>query len=222
MLSLFVMDVSGSTKFDNSDEISRHLIQLTQEIAHWTQSVNFKYINFRMGDELFFVSDSLCATLFTSYYIKLLWPFKKQPIKFGIAVSDDDIPTGNLEHWNAAIIKQARRNLDEIKHSEVSDFYITMDDERTILMNNVLFPYLTEIIYQLSPMQRQVILLSFVYEQQKEIAQLLNKSVSTVSEHLKKGHKKQLSAIEAAMSDIDDTFDFSPFIKIIFKESALC
>lgn len=53
MLSLFVMDVSGSTKYDNSEAISNALVNLTDEIEQWTKDVSFKYINFRMGDELF-------------------------------------------------------------------------------------------------------------------------------------------------------------------------
>lgn len=221
MLSLFVMDVSGSTKFNNTAQISEQLIQLTADIQHWTQDVSFTYTNFRMGDELFFVSDSLYATLMTSFYIKLIWPFKQQPIKFGIAVSDDEIPEGNLEHWNAPIIKEARVNLAQIKHSDVSDFYLSYHHPTTSIINDVLYPYLTEIVHGQSEMQRQVILLSYVFEQQKEIATVLEKGLSTISEHLKKGHKKQLALIEAALRNLDDTYDFRPYIKAIFKEYAL-
>lgn len=222
MLSLFVMDVSGSTKFNNTEEISKYLIHLTKEIEHWTQDVGFKYINFRMGDELFFVSDSLSATLFTSYYIKLLWPYKNQPIKFGIAASDIPIPEGNLEHWNAPIIKSARQNLAQIKHTDISDFYLSIEDQDVDIINQVLYPYLTEIVHNHSDMQRKVVLLSFVYAHQKEIAQALNKGISTISEHLKKGHKKQLLLIEAALSDLDDTHLLKPYINDTFKEFALC
>ncbi|WP_414049633.1 hypothetical protein [Macrococcus animalis] len=232
MLSLFVMDVSGSTKFNNTDAISKQLIQFTKEIDHWTQNVSFKYINFRMGDELFFVSDNLSATLFTSYYIKLLWPFNNQPVKFGIAVSDEAIPKGNLEHWNAPIIKQARHNLAQIKQGDMSDFYLTIDHHNVDIFNNILYPYLTEIVHNHSDMQRKVILLSYVYEQQKEIAKVLDKGVSTISEHLKKGHKKQLLLIEAALADLANLVDednkhrernipLTPFIYDTFKEYAL-
>ncbi|MCE4956982.1 hypothetical protein [Macrococcoides caseolyticum] len=218
MLSLFVMDVSSSTKFNNADEISQQLIQLTIEIEKWTENIPYKYINFRMGDELFFVSSSLSATLFSSYYIKLLWPFKHQPVKFGIAACEGDFPEGNLEHWNAPIIKQARYNLAQIKHSDVSDFYMTIDGQNIDIYNQVVFPYLTEIVRNHSEMQRQAILLSFVYPQQKDIAQALDKGVSTISEHLKKGHKKQLQSIEAAFRLLDDTNEIEPLLKDTFKE----
>ncbi|MFC6291496.1 hypothetical protein BHU61_04285 [Macrococcus epidermidis] len=222
MLSLFVMDVSGSTKYDNSEAISNALVNLTDEIEQWTKDVSFKYINFRMGDELFFVSDSLSATLLTSYYIKLLWPYKSQPIKFGIAASNEEIPTGNLEHWNAPIIKQARRNLTQIKQSDITDFHLTIEEQDVTVINNVLYPYLTEIVHNHSEMQQQVLLLSYVYDQQKEIAQILGKGLSTISEHLKKSHKKQLMLIEAALKKLDNDNHISLHVTNTFKEYALC
>lgn len=218
MLSLFVMDVSNSTKYNNADEIKGLLIQLTHDIATWTKTLDFKYINFRMGDELFFVTNNLTATLLISYYIKLLWPLKRQPIKFGIAASNCELPKGNLEHWNAPIIKQARYNLEQIKHSDISDMYLTIDNEDTSFLNDILYPYLTEIIQSHSMMQRNTILLSHVFEQQKDIAQYLNKSMSTISEHLKKGHKKQLLLIEAALQKVDATSEFKPDLQTTFKE----
>ncbi len=222
MLSLFVMDVSGSTKYDNTAAISHTLVHLTEEIEQWTKDVSFKYINFRMGDELFFVSDSLSATLFTSFYIKLLWPYKSQPIKFGIAASNEEIPTGNLEHWNAPIIKQARRNLTQIKQSDITDFHLTIEEQDVTVINNVLYPYLTEIVHNHSEMQQQVLLLSYVYDQQKEIAQVLGKSLSTISEHLKRSHKKQLMLIEAALTQLDHNNHNTLYIQNTFKEYALC
>lgn len=222
MLSLFVMDVSGSTKYNNTESISNTLMKLTEEIEQWTKDVSFKYINFRMGDELFFVSDSLSVTLLTSFYIKLLWPFKLQPIKFGIAASSEEIPSGNLEHWNAPIIKQARRNLTQIKQSDITDFHLTIEDQDVTFINNILYPYLTEIVHNHSETQQQVLLLSYVYEQQKEIAQVLGKGLSTISEHLKKSHKRQLMLIEAALTQLDHDNHTILHIQNTFKEFALC
>ncbi|WP_414046459.1 hypothetical protein ACMGE7_05835 [Macrococcus equi] len=220
MLSLFVMDVSGSTKLNNSEKISQMLEKLTADIHNWTKDLSFSYVNFRMGDELFFVCDSVSVTLLTSFYIKLLWPFKAQPVKFGISASHDPLPEGNLEHWNAPVIKQARTNLSKIKQSDVSDFFLTINGTNVDVINNVLYPYLTEITNQHSDMQRKAVLLSYCYTQQKEIAETLNKSISTISEHLKKGHKKQLTLIEAALQNIDETDDLKLNINDTFKEYA--
>lgn len=53
MLSIFIMDVSNSTQLNNTDDISKALEGMTESIEQWTQSLNFSYINYRMGDELF-------------------------------------------------------------------------------------------------------------------------------------------------------------------------
>lgn len=53
MLSIFIMDVSNSTQLNNTDDISKALEGITESIEQWTQSLNFSYINYRMGDELF-------------------------------------------------------------------------------------------------------------------------------------------------------------------------
>lgn len=53
MIGLFIMDVSGSTAHGNADEISHRLQQLETAINQWTQPLNRRYVNFRMGDELF-------------------------------------------------------------------------------------------------------------------------------------------------------------------------
>lgn len=70
-------------------------------------------------------------------------------------------------------------------------------------------------------MQQQVLLLSYVYDQQKEIAQVLGKGISTISEHLKKSHKKQLMLIEAALAQLDHN-NMTLHIQNTFKEYALC
>lgn len=209
MLSVFIMDVSNSTQFNNSDEISKVLEGITESIEQWTHSLNFSYINYRMGDELFFVSDCTDATLLISYYIKLLWPYKSQPVKFGIAAGSEEIPEQDIEHWNSKLTKTARNNLEHIKKSDISDFYVTIEAVDMSLYNDVLFPYLTEIVRNHSLLQQTIFKQSLYIDTQKEIAQLNNKSVSTISEHLNKAHYKQLGLIKKHLvfSDAQHTIE---------------
>ncbi|MGZ9848991.1 helix-turn-helix domain-containing protein [Macrococcus psychrotolerans] len=212
MLSIFIMDVSNSTQLNNTDDISKALEGMTESIEQWTQSLNFSYINYRMGDELFFVSDCTHATLLISYYIKLLWPYKSQPVKFGIAAGNEEVPKRHIEHWNSKLTKAARNNLERIKKSDISDFYVTIEATDMSLYNDVLFPYLTEIVQNHSLLQQAIFQQSLYIDTQKEIAQLNNKSVSTISEHLNKAHYKQLGLIKKHLTFSDAQCTIEPSI----------
>ncbi|GGB06239.1 sigma-70 family RNA polymerase sigma factor [Macrococcus hajekii] len=194
MIGLFIMDVSGSTSHNNAEEISHKLYQLEQAIIEWTVPLNRSYVNFRMGDELFFVTDSPGSMLILAYYIKLSWPLKSQTLKFGMAIGDSPLPDEDFEHWNAPIIKQARLALDSIKTNEQTDLCLAAQDAS--LINHVLFYYLTDILQQHTDIQREVLLCNLSIPVQKELALYMDKSVSTVSTHLKKARSKQLELIE--------------------------
>ncbi|TDM13299.1 hypothetical protein [Macrococcus lamae] len=205
MVGIFIMDVSHSTSFNNTEQISNFLMNLEKNIKEWTAVLPHSYVNFRMGDELFFVSDSPSAVLVLTYYIKLLWPFKNQPVKFGIAVGEAVLPEEQFEHWNDPLIKQARIALEEIKNNELVDFKLAASEDVN-LYNDVLFYYLTDIIHSQTTIQRQVYLQSLTVVMQKDLAEQFNKSVSTISTHLKKGHARQLMLIQQSLEQYDDTF----------------
>lgn len=206
MIGLFIMDVTGSTSNSNSKDISRYLAKLEQRIKVWCEDLPVSYINYRMGDELFFVSSSPANTMVLSYYIKLCWPFKKQPIKFGISIGEAQLPTSNFEHWNDPLIKHARLALDEIKDQDLTDFNLVYDSDITPLCNTI-FYYLTDILNEHTEVQRDVFLASLTHESQNELAVHLNKSVSTISAHLKKARSKQLHTIEQNLSTLFPNYD---------------
>lgn len=211
MTGLFIMDVSGSTSHDNMDVVSRTLMKLEEEIKNWTSDFR-SYINYRMGDELFFVCESAGTALVLAYYIKLIWPLNHQPVKFGIAAGDVDFPDDGIEQWNDPLIKSARLALIDIKSNEAADFKIagTFD---TTLYNDVLFYYLTDIIQNQTPLQREIFLVSLITPSQKELANVTRRSSSTISAHLKKGRAKQLHLIEQTLSKFDATFHHTLKIK---------
>ena len=206
MLGIFIMDVTHSTSYHNTEEISDFLIKLEKNITEWTAVLPRSYVNFRMGDELFFVSDSPSSTLVLAYYIKLLWPFNNQPIKFGIAIGDALMPDNQFEHWNDPLIKRARVALDDIKTHDQVDFKLVAPDDSS-LYNHILFYYLTDIMQMQTDIQRQVYLHSLTTSTQKELARLCSKSVSTISTHLKKGRSRQLMLIQQSLKDYDETFE---------------
>lgn len=196
MLAIMVMDVSNSTKYDNGKDIRLFLEQLTIYTEKATEHLSFSYTDFRMGDELFFVCNDMNTTLLLSYYIKLLWPFKNQPVKFGIAIGDIDWPTGNIEHWNDPLIKHARNALTAVKQSDISHFHLYYENDVTTLYNDIVFPYITEITEAHTPVQQSLLLYDLVYPNQKIVAEKISKTTSTVSAQLKRAHKRQLKLIE--------------------------
>lgn len=205
MTGLFIMDVSGSTSHDNMVTVSRLLVTLEENIKNWTS--DFKsYINYRMGDELFFICESPSTTLVLAYYIKLVWPLFNQPVKFGIAVGDIEFPNQHIEQWNDPLIKSARIALNDIKSNDAVDFKLVGSDEDA-LYNDVLFYYLTDIMQNQTPLQREIFLASLTTDSQKELAALTRRSNSTISNHLKKGRSKQLHLIEQLLIQFDTSFN---------------
>jgi len=194
MIGLFIMDVSGSTAQGNTDEVRHKLQQLEKAINQWTQSLNRRYVNFRMGDELFFVCDSPGDMLIIAYYIKLSWPLKSQTLKFGLSIGESELPEANFEHWNAPIIKKARQALENIKTNDQVDLYLSA--ENVSMINHVLFYYMTDILHHHTDIQREILLMSLAIPIQRELAHEMGKSFSTVSTHLKKARSKQLDLIE--------------------------
>ncbi|TDM04199.1 sigma-70 family RNA polymerase sigma factor [Macrococcus carouselicus] len=202
MIGLFIMDVSGSTAYNNTEEISEKLQQLEHAIKEWTRPLNRSYVNFRMGDELFFVCDAPGSMLMLAYYIKLSWPLKSQTLKFGLTIGDSTLPDEDYEHWNNPIIKKARLALDSIKTNEQVD--LCLDAPEASMINHVLFYYLTDILQQLTDIQREVLLNSLAFPVQRELAVHMDRSFSTVSTHLKKARSRQLALIE------EELLHFSP------------
>lgn len=194
MIGLFIMDVSESTAHGNTGEISQKLRRLEGAINSWTQPLNKRYVNFRMGDELFFVCDSPGDMLMLAYYIKLSWPLKSQTLKFGLSIGESELPEADFEHWNAPIIKAARQALESIKTNDQVD--LSLSAENASMINHVLFYYMTDILRQHTDIQREILLMSLSIPVQRELALEMDKSFSTVSTHLKKARSKQLDLIE--------------------------
>ncbi|UBH12136.1 hypothetical protein [Macrococcus armenti] len=217
MLSLFIMDVSSSTQMNNQSDIRNAMENITAQVERWSEPLQFKYTNFRMGDELFFVCDNLASTLLISYYIKLIWPFKAQPVKFGIAAGDEPVPDMNIEHWNSKLTKLARTNLEQIKRSDITDFQLSIYDMNTDIYNDVLFPYFTSIVKAHSKLQQSILVQSLYTETQKEIAQINHKSESTISSHLNKAQYKQLSLIKKHLLTFDTDIRIEKNIKASLK-----
>ena len=189
MISLLIMDVSGSTK--SAQGLSEDIKWLEKEISDWLEHQEKSYVNYRMGDELFIISSKPHYTLFIAFYAKLLWQENSFPLKCSFHTIDVEYPETDPEEWTHAAIKDTRNALDEVKKSTIQDF-TGVDIDSSI---DVALMYVTDILNNLTGLQREVLLLKMSGLTQKEIAETLNKSHSTISAHLQKSRGRQLEVI---------------------------
>lgn len=190
MISLLIMDVSGSTKAANG--LSKEIKWLEKEISGWFDYQEKFYVNYRMGDELFIISSKPHYTLFIAFYAKLLWRENSFPLKCSFHTIDVEYPERDPEEWTHAGIKDTRNALDEVKKSAIQDF-AGVDVESPV---DVTLMYVTDISNSLTELQRSVLLLKMSGMTQKEIAETLNKSHSTISAHYHKSRGRQLEVIQ--------------------------
>lgn len=189
MISLLIMDVSGSTKATQG--LSKEIKWLEKEISDWLDHQKKYYVNYRMGDELFIISSKPHYTLFIGIYAKLLWRENSFPLKCSFHTVDVEYPETDPEEWTHAAIKDTRNALDEVKKSTIQDF-AGVDIDESI---DVALMYVTDILNDLTDLQRGVMLLKMSGLTQKEIAETLNKSHSTISAHFQKSRGRQLEVI---------------------------
>ncbi|SOC38995.1 helix-turn-helix transcriptional regulator [Salinicoccus kekensis] len=189
MISLLIMDVSGSTRA--TKELPKEIKWLEHEISCWLDGEEKSYVNYRMGDELFVLSSKPHFTLFIAFYAKLLWWETEFPLKCSFHTVDIQYPDVDPEEWTDASVKDVRNSLDAIKNSSIQDFAGVGMPEAA----NVALMYATDILNNLTKLQREVLLLKMTGITQKEIAEILNKSHSTISAHFRKSRGAQLEVI---------------------------
>src|SRR5699024_9303151 len=195
MISSLIMDISGSSGADK--EVFDDLKMLEYDIKSWILDNDFSHVDYRMGDELFVLSSIPHNTLFIAIYAKLLWPHNDFPLKCSIHTADVEPPAGDPEHWSHKSIKDTRKALGELKKSAIQDF--TSPD----LPDSIVIPlmYLTDIINNMTPLQREVVLLKLSGRRQTDIARILDKNESTVSAHYSKSRGRQFGIITNFLSD---------------------
>lgn len=189
ILSMLIMDVSNSTKAPK--EIYDHLAFIEEKLQELNTGQNKIYVNYRMGDELFILSDTEHYTALLSLYVKVLWSASDFPLKCSFHSVDIPFPEGNPEHWNHPSIKTVRESLQSIKKSNMQDFaspYMTKGIEIALM-------YATDIFRDLTESQQEVMQYYLTGMSQKDIAAETNKSVATISKHVQLSRVKQLTEI---------------------------
>lgn len=186
---MLIMDVSNSTKAPQ--EIYDHLTFIEKKLQALNTDKHKVYVNYRMGDELFILSDKENYTALLSLYVKILWPASDFPLKCSFHSVDIPFPEGNPEHWNHPSIKIVRESLQAIKKSNIQDF-ASPDMSKGI---EIALMYATDIFRGLTKIQQEVMQYYLAGVSQKEIARETERSEPTISKHLRLSRVKQLVEI---------------------------
>lgn len=191
-ISVFIMDVSDSTKHQIPHELSDYLHQL-QEMIHSlpTNQTPIQVIH-RAGDELVVVAKGFATAYLIAFYICRIWKYPKHLPYFGLSFghtkeSFDEI---NMETWIHPLMKQAR-NANEILQKEQNRHPFRFELAPTELVLEKLFnTTLTlqqEIINEQTNIQSFVFSLYMIFGQQNTISEYLDRTKSTISTHMKNG-----------------------------------
>ena len=186
---MLILDVSNSTKAP--PEIYNHLSFIERKLRSLNTDNNKRYMNYRMGEELFIISSQPYYTILLSFYAKSLWPASDFPLKCSFHTVDDSYPEYNPDRWDHPAIKAVRESLEAIKKSKVQDFS-SPDMPKGI---EIALMYATDIFRTVTPLQQEVMQYYLTGISQKEIAKLTQRSVSTISKHVQVSRVKQLSEI---------------------------
>lgn len=203
-ISVFIMDVSHSSKGNIGSELSEYLQQLEVRIAMWTQNIVATQITHRAGDELVVVSNGYATAYTLAFYLSRVWKFANHKPYFGLSFGDiqEDVNTLNVETWIHPLMKQAREANDFLKkqqnraqfHFRLTDFSDEKSPEgfnvfgsqfETLL--NVILTLQEEQMNEQTEIQSLVCSLFLILTQQNKVSQYLGRTASTVSSHMKKG-----------------------------------
>ena len=204
-VSVFIMDVSNSSKDDIGDELSTYLHHLEERISIWTKEIATTKVIHRSGDEIVVVSSGYATAYTLAFYMSRIWKFKDHKPYFGLSFGDiqDDVSTLNIETWIHPLMKQARYANDILKQQEQNrlQFNFELDDfssnkslvgyhlfrsQFETLLNAILKLHQDQINEQ-TDIQSLVCSLFLILNQQNKVSHYLGRTPSTVSSHMKKG-----------------------------------
>lgn len=200
-VSVFIMDVSNSSKENIGNELSDYLQDLQISIAYWTQYVVPTKITHRAGDELVVVSSGYASAYTLAFYLSRIWKYTDHRPYFGLSFGniEKDLNSINIETWIHPLMKQARSANDflkrqqnriqfrfELSHSQGANGFEVYNNEFETLLNTVL-ALKQEQINEQTELQSLVCSLYLMLGQQNKVSKYLGRTKPTISSHMKNG-----------------------------------
>ncbi|GAA0339348.1 MULTISPECIES: hypothetical protein [Oceanobacillus] len=200
-VSIFIMDISNSSKENIGKALSDYLGQLKESISLWTKNTAGTQISHRAGDELVLVSNGYATAYTLAFYISRIWKFTDHPPYFGLSFGTikEDVRDINIETWIHPLMKQARNANNHLKKqpdrllfrfalpasSNEQDFTV-FSKQFEILINTNLMLKQGQINEQ-TDIQSLVCSLYLILGQQKKVSEHLKRTTATISHHMKQG-----------------------------------
>lgn len=200
-VSVFIMDISNSSKENSGNELSEYLEQLKSDITEWTQNTAVTKISHRAGDELVVISSGYASAYTLAFYISRIWKFINHKPYFGLSIGDiqEDVSEINIETWIHPLMKQARNANDYLKkqqnrslfHFALPDFSneqsFTIFSKQFETLINTILTLKQEQINEQTEIQSLVCSLYVMLGQQNKVSQYLERTTATISHHMKQG-----------------------------------
>lgn len=217
-VSVFIMDVSGSSKASNRQQISDYLTEIKNAINGWTEETIIAKTSHRAGDELVFIAEGFSSAYIISFYISRLWKFKDTPPYFGISLgwTKEDINQIDIDTWIHPLMKHARNANDYLKQKNNREqFHFELPDESThqitpssvkgieqLINSNMILKQV--LINDQTDIQSTVGALYLILLQQNKISRRLGRTTATISHHMKQG---RIQLIFNTFSDVIHSLD---------------
>lgn len=217
-VSVFIMDVSNSSKENIGNELSEYLEQLKSRIAEWTQPVGVTKVSHRAGDELVVISSGYASAYTLAFYISRIWKFPDHKPYFGLSFGNiqEDLSTINIETWIHPLMKQARNANDYLKKqqnrllfrfalprlSDKQGFTVFSKQFETLINTSLTLKQVQ--INEQTDIQSRVCSLYLMLGQQNKVSKYLGRTTGTISHHMKQG---KTQVILHAFNDIVRVLD---------------
>ncbi|ATP40318.1 hypothetical protein CSE16_09815 [Solibacillus sp. R5-41] len=192
-VSVFILDVTDSSKFNNGLELSEYLTKWQNVLAN-TNSTRKIAVKHRMGDEIICLVEGYSSALMIANYIIYNWKYQDNMPYFGVSCGmiEENINHINIETWNNILIKNARMANDKIKENKnrkkLIEFSPLNNNEiGEIELINILLQFQSAVILEQTAKQREILGLFSLMRSQKIIAARVGKSTSTISGHYTAG-----------------------------------
>ncbi|MGM0875667.1 MAG: hypothetical protein ACQEWV_12885 [Bacillota bacterium] len=197
--SVFIMDVTNSSSEGNWKEITTHLQEWEYYITKWCKEILPSKVTHRRGDEILFVGNHHFTAYTVAYHISQHWKYTKQKPYFGLSYGfiDENIENIDIEIWNHPLVKEARRANEKIKNEKnrVTNMYFGSEEKgelQNIISTTDILNLLVEnqqaLVQNQSENQKLIYSLYSIFNEQKQIAKLLDRTQSTISTHFKRGN----------------------------------
>ncbi|MEK4425476.1 hypothetical protein [Solibacillus sp. FSL K6-1523] len=192
-VSVFILDVTDSSKFKNGLELSEYLSKWQNVIAN-TNGTRKIAVKHRMGDEIICLVEGYPSALMIANYMIYNWEYQDHMPYFGVSCGliEEEIDQINIETWNNILVKNARLANDKMKENKNRKKLIEInplnDNENSeIELMNILLQFQGAAILEQTAKQREILALFSLLRSQKTIAARIGKSTSTISGHYTAG-----------------------------------